>query len=120
MAKRAGRTSGFSRKYGLRSGKATVQDIDVDGGNLDIITSVGGGDSISINHDATGSTEYAIDIDTESTGACINIAMAATTTPVLKLDTSSFQSLDCATTATERIVIQSGTNTRYLRVYSGA
>jgi len=65
MTKRAGRTSGFSRKYGRRSGKDVVYDIDVNGGNIDVITEANEAVSgIVINHDPTGATTYAIDIDT--------------------------------------------------------
>ena len=71
-----------------------------------------------INQDSTTATSYAVNIDAETTGAIFNIAAAATTVPLFALDASSFQAIAGTTAATERIVVKTGTNLRYINLYS--
>jgi len=101
----------MSRKFKQRSG-------EIEAVKISLTTPTNEGESITINHDGTGSTDYPIDIDTETTGAAINISMAATTTPLISVDSSSFQALNAASTVAERLLVKTGTNTRYIKLYS--
>jgi len=75
--------------------------------------------ALAINSDSTDAAAYALDIDSESTGAVINLAASATTVPIIALDASSFQAVTCTTATAERVLVKTGTNTRYIQLYSG-
>jgi len=88
--------------------------------DIDATTTASGIAVVSVTQSSTGTPLEINQTSTATTAASISIDVAATTTPIMALGTQSFVAVDVTTTASEAIMLKTGTNTRYIRLYSGA